>query len=153
MSFFKMDEVEEVKGFSPIEKGDYEVTVINAIGETAKSSGKPKLQVDFEIRSDVPQNHQGAKVLYNTFTFEHPVARGIAKSFFKACGLPENYAPTTVEQMAKDVFGKNLNIYVVQKMQDNGREYPKASSFKVSQADAPPQSNGPIVIDDSDVPF
>nr|WP_259549225.1 DUF669 domain-containing protein [Heyndrickxia oleronia] len=153
MSFFKMDEVEEVKGFSPIEKGDYEVTVINAIGEIAKSSGKPKLQVDFEIRSDVPQNHQGAKVLYNTFTFEHPTARGIAKSFFKACGMPDNYAPATVEQMAKDVFGKNLNIYVVQKKQDDGKEFPKASSYKPSQVGSPAPQGPTINIGDDDLPF
>ncbi|MCS0789546.1 DUF669 domain-containing protein [Cytobacillus firmus] len=148
-----MDEVEEVKGFSPIEKGDYEVTVINATGEIAKSSGKPKLQVDFEIRSDVPQNHQGAKVLYNTFTFEHPTARGIAKSFFKACGMPENYAPASVEQMAKDVFGKNLNIYVVQKKQDDGKEFPKASSYKVSNVSPPQQTHAPITVGDDEMPF
>ncbi|MBD7942507.1 DUF669 domain-containing protein [Psychrobacillus sp. Sa2BUA9] len=153
MSFFKMDEVEEVKGFSPIEKGEYEVTVLNAIGSVAKSSGKPKLEVDFEIRSDVPQNHQGAKIQYNTFTFEHPTAKGIAKSFFKACGMPDNYAPASVEQMAKDVIGKTLVIYVTQKKQDDGREFPKASSYKASNVNPPQQTHAPVTVGDDQLPF
>ncbi|PFQ42803.1 hypothetical protein COK05_24450 [Bacillus cereus] len=152
MSFFKMDEVEEVKGFGIIAKGEYEVTVTNAKGEIAKSSGKPKLEIDFEIRSDVPQNHQGAKVLYNTFTFEHPTAKGLAKSFFLACGMPHNYAPATIEQMANDVYGKNLIIYVTHKKQDDGREFPKASSYRKSEVDAP-QKQAPVTIGDSDLPF
>lgn len=153
MSFFKMDEVKEVKGFSMIAKGEYEVTVINAVGDMAKSSGKPKLQVDFEIRSDVPQEHQGAKVLYNTFTFEHPTAAGIAKSFFLACGLPPNYSPATVEQMASDVAGKTLIIYVNHQKQDDGSVYAKSSSYKPSAVSAPLQAGPPIVVDDSDLPF
>lgn len=153
MSFFKMDEVEEVKGFSPIAEGDYEVTVLNAIGSTAKSSGKPKLEVDFEIRSDVPQEHQGAKIQYNTFTFEHPTAKGIAKSFFKACGMPDNYNPTSVEEMARDVIGKNLIIYIVQKKQDDGRKFPKATSYKPSNASAPIPTAPPVIVGDDDLPF
>ena len=153
MSFFKMNEVEEVKGFGIIEKGEYEVTVVNAKGEVAKSSGQPKLEVDFEIRSDVNQNHQGAKVLYNTFTFAHPTAAGIAKSFLKACGMPEDYAPATVEQMAKDVLGKNLVIYVTHKKQDDGREFPKSSSYKPSTAGSPQPSGKPIVVGENDLPF
>ncbi|HFJ9344259.1 TPA: DUF669 domain-containing protein [Bacillus mobilis] len=153
MSFFKMDEVEEVKGFGIIAKGEYEVTVTNAKGEIAKSSGKPKLEIDFEIRSDVPQNHQGAKVLYNTFTFEHPTAKGLAKSFFLACGMPHNYAPATIEQMANDVYGKNLIIYVTHKKQDDGREFPKAASYRVSEASAPVQVGKPIAVGDDDLPF
>lgn len=153
MSFFKMNEVEEVKGFSPIKKGDYEVTVLNAVGSLAKSSNKPKLEVDFEIRSDVPQEHQGSKIQYNTFTFDHPTAAGIAKSFFLACGMPATYAPETVEQMAKDVIGKTLVIYVTQKKQDDGREFPKASSYKPSNTSAPIPTSPPINVGDKDLPF
>lgn len=153
MSFFKMNEVEEVKGFSPIKKGEYEVTVVNAIGDIAKSSGKPKLQVDFEIRSDVPQEHQGAKIQYNTFTFENVTAAGIAKSFLKSCGMPESYAPESVEAMARDVIGKNLVIYVTQKKQDDGREFPKASSYKPSNASAPISTAPPVIVGDDQLPF
>lgn len=153
MSFFKMNEVEEVKGFSPIKKGEYEVTVLNAVGSLAKSSNKPKLEVDFEIRSDVPQEHQGAKIQYNTFTFENVTAAGIAKSFLKSCGMPESYAPASVEEMARDVIGKNLIIYVVQKKQDDGREFPKASSYKPSNVSAPIPTSPPINVGDKDLPF
>lgn len=153
MSFFKMNEVEEVKGFEAIAKGDYEVTILNAVGSLAKSSGKPKLDVDFEIRSDVPQAHQGAKVLYNTFTFEHPTARGIAKALFKSCGMSDDYSPASVEQMASDLIGKNLVIYVVQKKQDDGKEFPKAASYKPSNVNPPAQIGAPINVGSDDLPF
>lgn len=152
MSFFKMDEVEEVKGFSLIEVGNYEVVVLNAVSDLTQNK-KPKLTVDFEIRSDVPQDHQGQKVRYTTFTFEHPTARGIAKSFFLACGMPKNYAPATVEQMAKDVFNKTLNVYINHDKKDDGRVFPKVSSYSTSKVNPPMQTGEPITVGDEDLPF
>ncbi|WP_259418294.1 DUF669 domain-containing protein [Bacillus toyonensis] len=152
MSFFKMDEVEEVKGFSLIEVGNYEVVVLNA-AEGLTEKGKPKLTIDFEIRSDVPQDHQGQKVRYTTFTFEHPKARGIAKSFFKACGMPGNYNPQSPAQMAKDVFNKHLNVYITHDKKDDGRVFPKVSSYRASKVNPPMQTSAPVIIGDSDLPF
>ena len=152
MSFFKMDEVEEVKGFSLIEVGNYEVVVLNAV-EGLTQGGKAKLTVDFEIRSDVPQDHQGQKVQYTTFTFEHPTARGIAKSFLLACGMPENYNPQSPAQMAKDVFNKYLSVYITHDKKDDGRVFPKVSSYRVSKANPPMQTSAPVTVGDEDLPF
>ncbi|MDM5439869.1 DUF669 domain-containing protein [Bacillus hominis] len=152
MSFFKMDEVEEVKGFSLIEVGNYEVVVLNAV-EGLTQNSKPKLTVDFEIRSDVPQDHQGQKVQYTTFTFEHPVARGIAKSFLLACGMPESYSPQGPAQMAKDVFNKHLNVYITHDKKDDGRVFPKVSSYSASKVNPPMQTSAPVTVGDDDLPF
>ncbi|PEA86313.1 DUF669 domain-containing protein [Bacillus thuringiensis] len=152
MSFFKMDEVEEVKGFSLIEVGNYEVVVLNAV-EGLTQNKKDKLTVDFEIRSDVPQDHQGQKVQYTTFTFEHPTARGIAKSFLLACGMPENYNPQGPAQMAKDVFNKHLNVYITHDKKDDGRVFPKVSSYSPSKVNPPMQTSAPVTVGDEDLPF
>lgn len=152
MGFFKMSEVEEVKGFEIIKVGEYEVTVINAEGAKTQA-GKDKLVVDFEIRSDVNQEFQGLKVQYNTFTFEHPTARGIAKSLFKAVGFDDSYDPDSVEQMAKDLYGKNLKIWVKHEKNDNGKTFPKSSSYKPSEVDAPIPQGAPINVGDEDLPF
>lgn len=151
-SFFKMDEVEEVKGFSLIEVGDYEVVAFNAVAGLTQNN-KPKLTVDFEIRSDVSQGYQGQRVMYTTFTFEHPTARGIAKSFLLACGMPENYSPQGPEQMAKDVFNKHLNIYIKHDKKDDGRVFPKVSSYSASKVNPPMQTSAPVVVGDQDLPF
>lgn len=152
MSFFKMDEVEEVKGFSLIEVGNYEVVVLNAV-EGLTQNKKDKLTVDFEIRSDVPQDHQGQKVQYTTFTFEHPTARGIAKSFLLACGMPANYNPQGPAQMAKDVFNKHLNVYITHDKKDDGRVFPKVSSYSTSKVNPPMQTSAPVTVGDEDLPF
>ena len=62
MSFFKFDADNASTSFELVAEGKYEATIINAEAGLTQA-GDDKLTVDFEIRSDVPQNHQGTKVL------------------------------------------------------------------------------------------
>lgn len=55
MSFFKFDEENASTNFELVAEGKYEATVLNAEAGLTQA-GKDKLQVDFEIRSDVPQS-------------------------------------------------------------------------------------------------
>lgn len=152
MSFFKMNEVEEVKGFQLPKPGKYEAVIINAVAKKT-NAGKDMMVVDFEIRSDVPQDSQGAKIMYNNFTFEHPVAQGIVKSLCKAAGFSENHAFNSCEEMANLLINKNLEIGVKHEKGNNDNMYAKASYYNPSNANPPQQVGGPITVDDDDLPF
>ncbi|MGG4266509.1 DUF669 domain-containing protein [Peribacillus simplex] len=159
MSFFKFDEDNASTGFELVAEGKYEATIVNAEpGNT--QAGKPKLSVDFEIRSDVEQNHQGAKVLYNTFTFEHEVSVKIVNSLIKACGFPNNHTFSSPDDMANQLSNKSLKITVkheeYEKLVDGvkqKRTAAKAKYFDVSEVNPPNQSGGSITISDDDIPF
>jgi hypothetical protein len=158
MSFFKFDEENASSGFELVAEGKYEAVILNA--EAGKSSaGKPKLTVDFEIRSDVPQKHQGAKVQYNTFTFEHEVSVRIVNSLLKACGFPNGHPFNSAEDMAKQLINKNLKITVkheeyekVVEGEKQKRTAAKAKYYDVSDVN-PIMSAGAITIGDDDLPF
>lgn len=154
MSFFKMEEVEEVKGFQLPKPGKYEAVIINAIAKLT-NAGKDMLVVDFEIRSDVPQESQGAKVLYNNFTFEHPTAQGIVKSLCTSAGVPPNYAFKSCEEMANLLINRNVEIGVKHEEGNNGNTYAKANYYNPSNVDSVPFTTGvaPIVVGDDDLPF
>lgn len=158
MSFFKFDETNVNTGFELVAEGKYEAVIVNA--EAGKTqAGKDKLTVDFEIRSDVPQNHQGAKILYNTFTFEHEVSVKIVNSLLKACGFGNNHAFNSAEDMGKQLINKNVKITVKHEEYDKvvdgqkqKRTAAKAKYYDVS--DVSPITSGPAVtIGDEMLPF
>ncbi|MGE6611897.1 DUF669 domain-containing protein [Peribacillus sp. NPDC076916] len=158
MSFFKFDEENASTGFELVAEGKYEAVIVNAEAGLTQAK-KPKLSVDFEIRSDVPQNHQGAKVLYNTFTFEHEVSVRIVNSLLKACGFSNNHAFSSAEDMAKQLINKNLKITVkhedYEKLVDGvkqKRTAAKAKYYDVSDVN-PISQGGGITISDDDIPF
>lgn len=158
MSFFKFDEENASSGFELVAEGKYEAVIVNA--ESGKTQGgKPKLSVDFEIRSDVPQNHQGAKVLYNTFTFEHEVSVKIVNSLLKACGFAHNHSFSSADDMAKQLINKNLKITVKHEEYDKEvdgvkqkRKAAKAKYYDLSDVN-PMSATGGITISDDDLPF
>jgi hypothetical protein len=158
MSFFKFDEENASAGFELVAEGKYEAVVYNV--EPGKTqSGKPKITVDFEIRSDVPQNHQGAKIQFNTFTFEHEVAVKIVNSLLKACGFANNHVFNSPEDMAKQLIGKNLKITVrheeYEKDVDGVKEKRKAAKAKYYDVSdvTPVMQSGGFTINDEDIPF
>ncbi|MEK4501803.1 DUF669 domain-containing protein [Bacillus sp. FSL R12-0069] len=158
MSFFKFDETNVNTGFELVAEGKYEVVIVNA--EAGKTqAGKDKLSVDFEIRSDVPQNHQGAKVLYNMFTFEHEVSVKIVNSLLKACGFGNNHAFHSPEDMGKQLINKNLQITVkheeYEKLVDGQKQKRTAAKAKYYEpSDVNLVTSGPAVtIGDSELPF
>ncbi|MGD6894314.1 DUF669 domain-containing protein [Bacillus infantis] len=158
MSFFKFDEENASSGFELVAEGKYEAVIVNAEAGLTQNK-KPKMQVDFEIRSDVPQNHQGAKVLYNTFTFEHEVAVRIVNSLLKACGFPNNHNFESPEDMAKQLINKNLKITVkheeYEKVVDGEKQKRTAAKAKYYDASDvnPLMETGAVNIGDEDLPF
>lgn len=164
MSFFKFDETNASTAFELPKEGKYEALIINA--EAGKSqAGNAKMNVDFEIRSDVAQEHQGAKILYNNFTFEHEVSVRIVNSLLKACGFAHNASFDSPEDMAKQLIGKNLIITVKHEDyektvdgQKQKRTAAKAKYYDQSNVN-PPQSSGndsfsgPVEVKESDLPF
>ncbi|MFE4764741.1 DUF669 domain-containing protein [Bacillus mycoides] len=158
MSFFKFDETNVNTGFELVAEGKYEAVVTNAVaGKT--QNGKDKLTVDFEIRSDVPQNHQGAKVLYNMFTFEHEVSVRIVNSLLKACGFGNNHVFTSADDLARQLINKNLKITVkheeYEKDVDGQKQKRTAAKAKYyDPSDVNPVTTGaPVVVGDQDLPF
>lgn len=159
MSFFKLDVNNVSSSFELVAEGKYEAVIINA--EAGKTqAGKDKITVDFEIRSDVTQNHQGAKIQYNTFTFEHEVAVKIVNSFLEACGFANGHPFSSPEDMANQLINKNLKITVKHEEYDKRledgtiekRKSAKAKYYNPSDVN-PPQSAAPIQVGEQDLPF
>lgn len=158
MSFFKFDENNASVAFEMVAEGKYEVVVVNA--EAGKTqAGKDKLTVDFEVRSDVPQEHQGAKILYTMFTFEHEISVKIVNAFIKACGFPNGHPFESPEDMAKQVINKTLKITVKHEDYDKvvdgvkeKRKAAKAKGYDLSDANPFVGTTPPVVLD-SDLPF
>ena len=155
MSFFKFDESNASTAFELVAEGKYEAVIVNAEAGTTQA-GKPKLSVDFEIRSDVNQNHQGAKILYNTFTFEHEVSVKIVNSLLKACGFSNNHVFNSPQDMAQQLFNKHLEVTVKHEEYTKDGEKRKAAKAKYYDASkvSPPQSAGQsITVGEGDLPF
>lgn len=159
MSFFKFDESNASTAFELVAEGKYEAVIVNAEPGTTQA-GKPKLSVDFEIRSDVPQNHQGAKILYNTFTFEHEVSIKIVNSLIKACGFADGHPFNSPDDMAKQFINKNLKITVKHEEYDKvvdgvkqKRTAAKAKYYDTSDVNPPVQVGAPITVGEGDLPF
>lgn len=157
MSFFKFDSENVGTAFELVAEGKYEATIINAEAGTTQA-GKPKLTVDFEIRSDVQQAHQGAKVQYNTFTFDHEVSVRIVNSLIKACGFPNGHPFASPEDMAKQFINKCLIITV--KHEEYMKDGEKRKSAKAKYYDEskvlPLQGNaasGTVNVSENDLPF
>ncbi|WP_324730251.1 DUF669 domain-containing protein [Lysinibacillus fusiformis] len=159
MSFFKFDEEKVVSGFELVAEGKYEATVLNAVaGKTQK--GEDKITLDYEIRSDVPQKHQGAKIMFDTFTFSNEIAAGIVQSLLKATGFANGHPFQSPQDMANQLIGRSLQITVkheeYEKLVDGKKE--KRTSAKAKYYDKsivnPPASPGaPITVGSDDLPF
>ncbi|MEK4675930.1 DUF669 domain-containing protein [Bacillus sp. FSL K6-2944] len=157
MSFFKFDSENVNTGYELVSEGKYEAVIVNA--EAGKTqAGKDKLSIDFEVRSDVSQKHQGAKVLYNMFTFEHEISVKIVNSLLKACGFGNNHAFTSPEDMGKQLLNKNLQITVKHEEYDKivdghkqKRIAAKAKYYDVSEVNS--ITRGPAVTLGDDLPF
>ncbi|MGG5741315.1 DUF669 domain-containing protein [Bacillus cereus group sp. IBL03679] len=56
----------QAKGFDQVKPGEYEVTVVK-YDQTTSQNGNPRIIVDYEIRSDVAQPHQGQQIRFDNF--------------------------------------------------------------------------------------
>ncbi|MEK3975544.1 DUF669 domain-containing protein [Psychrobacillus sp. FSL K6-1267] len=146
---FKINHEEAGKGFQPIEKGDYEVTVINFEAKKAKS-GNNVISVDYEIRSDVQQPSQGQKILYDNFVIVDTAMWKI-QSISKAVAFPNGKEFESYTQWANELLNKTLLVTVDHRKSENGKIYPEVKAYKESKAVAP--SSGPITVSDDELPF
>lgn len=145
---FKIDYNEASEGFKPIENGEYEVTIINAVVGKAKSSGNQTVNVDYEIRSDVPQNFQGQKILYDNFTYT-PNAMWKIHTLSKAVRMPDGMDVNSLEDWAKFLLNRNLIV----KTEQDEKGYARVKSYRESEVSAPKQTGAPITVGSDDLPF
>lgn len=147
-------------GFSIVKEGKYEATILTA--EAKQLGGQWAINFDVEIRSDVKQEHQGAKVLYNTIfltSSNSQYAEDTEKkrnSFLVACGY-SGKQDLDLDQVVSEIIGKSVLVYVKHKEDRDGKVWPRVS-FVAKSNTSPSQSaaqsdNGPIQVSESELPF
>ncbi|MGQ3740915.1 DUF669 domain-containing protein [Bacillus sp. Fil] len=135
----------QAKRFEEVKPGEYEVTVVK-YDQTTSQNGNQRIIVDYEIRSDVDQPHQGQQIRFDNFTVaENSMWRIHAVS--TAVGLAGmNFR--SYKELADTLLNKHLRV-VVGEREYKGKKYLEVNEFKSSEV-APPQR---IQVSDSDVPF
>ncbi|MDC2863835.1 DUF669 domain-containing protein [Bacillus sp. BP-3] len=156
MSFkFKFDEENVSQGFGLVEEGKYEVTIIGA--EEKEWQGQYSIGFDVEIRSDIEQKHQGAKILYNTLYLTSNVqdykedTEKKYNSFFKACGYTGKQE-LDLPVVVREILGKTVLAYVKHETK-NDKTFAKVKFVAPSKVNPPQPSGPPITIGDDDLPF
>lgn len=152
------DEENVSKGFELVAEGKYEATIINAKAEVFE--GNPNIAFDVEIRSDVTQEHQGAKVLYNTLyltsSVEEYKENTIKKrnSFLVACGY-KGKADLDLDEVVRNIIGKPVLVYIKHKpsKKDPKQNFANVSFVAESKVNPPVQDVPPIKVGESDLPF
>ncbi|EEM45187.1 hypothetical protein bthur0005_49140 [Bacillus thuringiensis serovar pakistani str. T13001] len=125
--------------------GEYEVTVVK-YDQTTSQNGNPRIIVDYEIRSDVAQPHQGQRIRFDNFVVtENSMWR--IHTVSTAVGLADKHF-RSYKEWADTLMHKSLRL-VVGEREYTGKKYPQVNGFKPSEV-APIPS---IQISDSDVPF
>lgn len=143
---FKINHEEAGTTFEVVAPGDYEVTVVNYEMKQA-ASGKNMVVVDYEIRSDVNQPHQGQKILFDNFVVSDNTMWRF-QSISKAARFPDGLEFANYKEWADTLFGKTL-VLVVGNREYNSKTFPEVKGFKESTV-APP---GVVTVSDDDVPF
>lgn len=141
--------------FELVKKGKYEATVTSI--ETQEYNGNWNLSVGVEIRSDFKQEHQGAKILYNSIYLEpeksnYPeTTQRKLNAFLKAInyqGKPNDIDTDDVERQA---LNKNVLIDVGHFKKDD-KTYARVNWFSESKiSPATPTTN--INVGEDDLPF
>ncbi|MES1053909.1 DUF669 domain-containing protein [Bacillus thuringiensis] len=157
MSFkFKFDEENVSQGFGLVKEGKYEVTIIGA--EAKEWQGQYSIGFDVEIRSDIVQEHQGAKLLYNSLylttnieDYKEDTERK-RNSFLKACGY-KGKQDLDLDVVVREIVGKTVLAYVKHETNKEDKTFAKVKFVAPSNVN-PPQPSGPAVtIGDSELPF
>ncbi|WP_144640058.1 DUF669 domain-containing protein [Bacillus cereus] len=156
MSFkFKFDEENVSQGFGLVEEGKYEVTIIAA--EAKEWQGQYSIGFDVEIRSDINQKHQGAKILYNTLYLTSNIqdykedTEKKRNSFLKACGYTGKQE-LDLTAVVRDILGKTVLAYVKHETK-NDKTFAKVK-FVAPSNSTPLQPSGPaFTVGEEDLPF
>lgn len=153
--------------FAPIPEGKYEVRIIKA--ESNEYMGNYSIKFDVEIRGDVEQACKGRNILYNTLYLSSSNPEYAEKTqqkvnaFLVACGFT-GQQDLNLDQVVKQIVGKNVLGYVKQETANDGKVFPKVKFVATSQLNKAPQlqqtnsdpfSNPgqPINISDDSLPF
>lgn len=152
------DEENVSTGFELVKEGKYEVTIVNAKAE--EFQGNHNIGFDVEIRSDFAQEHQGAKILYNTIylSSSNPeYAESTQKklnSFLVACGYTGK-TQLDLNEVVNNIIGKSVYAYVKHRPDKNDatRVYPYVSFVAESKLNAPEPTGPAINVGDDDLPF
>ncbi|HFU7087185.1 TPA: DUF669 domain-containing protein [Bacillus cereus] len=156
MSFkFKFDEENVSQGFGLVEEGKYEVTILTA--EENEWQGQYSIGFGVEIRSDIEQKHQGAKILYNTLylttnieDYKEDTERK-RNSFLKACGYTGKQE-LDLAVVVREIVGKTVLAYVKHETK-NDKTFAKVKFVAPSNVTPPQLSGPPINVGDDDLPF
>lgn len=140
--------------FELVKEGKYEATIISA--ELQEFNGEPNFSLGFEIRSDYKQDHQGAKILYNTVYLigsgEWAASTERKRDvFLKACGY-RGKQELDLEKVEKEILNKNVLVTVKHK-DVKGKTYAKVTwidESKLSPATAPDTNTN---VGEDDLPF
>ncbi|MEX3621887.1 DUF669 domain-containing protein [Viridibacillus arvi] len=152
------DEENTSKGFELVEEGKYEATILNAKAEVFE--GNPNIAFDVEIRSDVNQPHQGAKVLFNTLYLTSTVeeykenTEKKRNSFLVACGY-KGKQNLDLDEVVRNILGKSVLVYIKHKpsKKDPNQKFANVSFVAESKVNPPVPQGPPIVVGDDDLPF
>lgn len=162
MSFkINFDEENASTGFELVKEGKYEVTILTA--EAEMYQGSPNIAFSVEIRSDFAQDHQGAKILYNTLylTSNNPdYAENTKKkvdAFVAAIGYTGKQQ-LDLDDVVRMALGKQVFAYVTHKADKNdpAKVYAKVVGVYPStnkSIDPFTQNGGSITVGDDDLPF
>ena len=150
------DEENVSQGFGLVEEGKYEVTIVAA--EAKEWQGQYSIGFDVEIRSDIEQKHQGAKVLYNALYLTSANAEykedteKKRNSFLKACGYTGKQ-DLDLEQVVRDIIGKSVLAYVKHETDKNNKTWAKVKFVAPSSANPAQADTPPIQVGDDELPF
>lgn len=153
MSFFTFDESKVSTGGELVAEGTYEATITNA-EVTKTSKGEPMLSLTYEVRSDYQQNHQGAKFLYNNFTFATEGAKGMVQGLLKSAGFVTGHPFKDIEDMSKQLFNRGLQIVVKHEPDFKDKSIMRARvKYTNPSTIGAPQGQGPVTVSEDQLPF
>ena len=150
------DEKKVEGGFSIVKEGKYEVTIVTAELKVWNDN-QYSIGFDVEIRSDIEQEHQGAKVLYNSIylTTSNPeFAESTERkrnAFFKACGY-SGQQEIDVEKAIHEIVGKSVLAYVKHEVKGD-KTYPRVKFVAPANVAPAQNTNGTTTVLEEELPF
>ena len=115
--------------------GQYEVTVVAFDVVTAQTTGNQQVVLDYEVRKDVQQESQGARIRYDRFTFVDNAAWRISAAA-KSADVPDGYDFPTPEWFGKVMMHRSF-LVTVEERTYNGKTYPNVTRFDPSRQPCP----------------
>lgn len=167
MSFFKTD-YSNASG-EQITPGVYEVFIYQYSMSKAQS-GNTVVNLFYQVRDDIQQKHNGAKVQYDNFVETMP-AKWKWDTLAKAVGIPDGMEFNNAEEWAQSMINKDLKIKVVMgEPNSKGDSYPSVKGYyktdipsngrpmpinenNSSNSNEPFGTSSQIDISDDDLPF